>query len=98
MQILCCRDIQVQQTGEGQVHGSDFVKIDALVDAAQIFKIGFPKGHRGRRTKVGPLLSIKIDVAFAHGSTRYGLNEVFSDLGRPKPIRAYGETQLCRHQ
>jgi hypothetical protein len=26
------------------------------------------------------------------------LNEVFSDLGRPKPIRAYGVTQLCRHQ
>ena len=98
MQVLSCRNIEVQQTGEWQVHRSDFVEVDALVDAAQIFKIGFPKGHRGRRTKVGPLLSIKIDVAFAHGSTRYGLNEVFSDLGRPKPTKAYGVTQLCRHQ
>ena len=81
MQILRGRDIQVQQTSEWQVNSGDFIEVNTLVNTAKIFKVGLSQGHRSRCTKVGPLLSIKIDVAFAHGSSRYGLNKVFSDLG-----------------
>ncbi|MEY4361526.1 MAG: hypothetical protein RL391_832, partial [Actinomycetota bacterium] len=66
VQILGGRDVQVQKTGEWQVHRSHFVEVDALVDTAQVVEVGLPKGHRRSGTEFSPLLAVERDVALAH--------------------------------
>ena len=59
MEILCGRNVEVQQAGEWKIDRCNFLEIDLVVDTSQRFQVLFADGEGCLGAQCSPFLSIK---------------------------------------
>ena len=67
VQVLCRRNVEIQETSEGQIDRRNLFEVDLLVDTAQPFQVGLAQGQWRRCAEFCPLGSGETLVTLTNG-------------------------------